>query len=66
MTRFEGCIELAQHPKRIFPDSIRLDQINLLIIDEAERLSAQGLEHVRYIFDRMGIGVTLIGYACVL
>lgn len=61
MTRVEGCIELAQHPEKIFPDSRRLDLINLLIIDEAERLSAQGLEHVRDIFDRMGISVILIG-----
>lgn len=61
MTRVEGCVELAQHPERIFPDSRHRDLIQLLIIDEAERLSAQGLEHVRDIFDRTGISVIFIG-----
>lgn len=61
MSRVEGCIELAQHPERIFPDSRHRNLIQLLIIDEAERLSAQGLEHVRDIFDRTGISVILIG-----
>jgi DNA transposition AAA+ family ATPase len=32
-----------------------------LVIDEAERLSAQGFEHVRDIFDRTGTSVILIG-----
>lgn len=59
--RIAGCIELAQHPERVFPDSSHLNLIQLLIIDEAERLSAQGLEHVGDIFDRTGISVILIG-----
>ena len=33
----------------------------LLIVDEAERLSTAGLEHLRDLFDRTGIGVILIG-----
>lgn len=33
----------------------------LLIVDEAERLSTVGLEHLRDVFDRTGIGVILIG-----
>ncbi|GJE39809.1 MULTISPECIES: AAA family ATPase [Methylobacterium] len=33
----------------------------LLIVDEAERLSTTGLEHLRDVFDRTGIGVILIG-----
>ncbi|WP_237457223.1 Mu transposase C-terminal domain-containing protein [Leisingera sp. MMG026] len=61
MTRIEGCIELAQHPERGLPDGKGPDLIQLLVIDEAERLSAQALEHVRDLFDRTGIGVILIG-----
>lgn len=33
----------------------------LLIVDESERLSTPGLEHLRDVFDRTGIGVILIG-----
>ncbi len=33
----------------------------LLVIDEAERLSTDGLEHLRDLFDRTGIRVILIG-----
>ena len=61
MTRVEGCIELAQEPDAIVPPAKRPDLIELLVIDETERLSAQGLEYVRDIFDRTGIGVILVG-----
>ncbi|MCF7726254.1 AAA family ATPase [Sulfitobacter sp. 916] len=37
------------------------DRIELLVIDEAERLSTPSLEHVLDIFDRTGIGLILIG-----
>lgn len=33
----------------------------LLIIDEAERLSTTGLEYMRDLFDRRGVGLILIG-----
>ncbi len=33
----------------------------LLIVDEAERLSTTALDHLRDLFDRTGIGVILIG-----
>lgn len=33
----------------------------LLIVDESERLSTPGLEHLRDVFDRTGIGIILIG-----
>ena len=33
----------------------------VLIVDEAERLTNTGLEHLRDLFDRTGIGVVLIG-----
>ncbi|MFD2741151.1 AAA family ATPase [Sulfitobacter aestuarii] len=60
-TRIEGCIDLALHPDRVIPEPVGKDGIELLVIDEAERLSTQSLEHIRDIFDRTGIGVILIG-----
>ncbi|WP_432256622.1 AAA family ATPase [Limimaricola sp. AA108-03] len=59
MCRIEGCIDLALYPEEVLPQ--RRDRIELLVIDEAERLSTQSLEHVRDLFDRTGIGVILIG-----
>lgn len=35
--------------------------IDLLIVDEAERLSTTGLEYIRDLFDRSGIGLILVG-----
>lgn len=61
MCRIEGCIDLALYPDRVLPDPKGRDRIELLVIDEAERLSTPSLEHVRDIFDRTGIGVILIG-----
>lgn len=61
MSRVEGCIDLAQHPGQSLPTSKRPNQIEMLVIDEAERLSPQALEHIRDIFDRTSIGVILIG-----
>lgn len=61
MSRVEGCIDLAQHPEQSLPTSKRPNQIEMLVIDEAERLSPQALEHIRDIFDRTSIGVILIG-----
>jgi len=37
------------------------DPTALLVIDEADRLKVSGLEQVRHIFDRGGIGLVLIG-----
>jgi len=37
------------------------DLIELMIFDEAERLSITALEYIRDIFDRRGVGVILIG-----
>lgn len=39
----------------------RIPSIELLIVDEAERLSTTGIEYMRDLFDRSGIGLILIG-----
>ena len=59
--RVDGCIDLALHTGRVMPERPQDSRIELLIIDEAERLATQALEHIRDIFDRTGIGVILIG-----
>lgn len=59
--RVDGCIDLALHPGRLMPETQWPPYVELLVIDEAERLSTQSLEHVRDVFDRTGIGVILIG-----
>jgi DNA transposition AAA+ family ATPase len=61
-SRVDICIE--QH-RRINSDGERCvardSMIELLIIDEAERLSTSALEHLRDMFDRTNIGLMLIG-----
>ena len=61
-SRVESCIE--QH-HRLNHDGqrgvARDSRIELIIIDEAERLSTSALEHLRDMFDRMPIGLMLIG-----
>lgn len=61
-SRAESCIE--QH-HRLNHDGqrgvARDSRIELIIIDEAERLSTSALEHLRDIFDRTPLGVMLIG-----
>ena len=59
--RVDGCIDLALHPGRVMPEAQWPPHVELLVIDEAERLSMQSLEHIRDVFDRTGIGVILIG-----
>ena len=59
--RVDGCIDLALHPGRMMPETRWPPYVELLVIDEAERLSTQSLEHIRDVFDRTGIGVILIG-----
>ena len=61
LSRAEGCIDLALHPGRIMPEVGRTSRLELLVIDEAERLSHQSLEYVRDVFDRTGLGVILVG-----
>ena len=61
-SRVESCIE--QHQSRN-SDGQRGgawdSMIELIVIDEAERLSTSALEHLRDMFDRTSIGLMLIG-----
>ncbi|GHF09260.1 ATP-binding protein [Aliiroseovarius zhejiangensis] len=61
IARAEGSIDLALNPSMVIPERHTQGSIEVLVVDEAERLSTQSLEHVRDIFDRTGIGVILIG-----
>ena len=61
-SRVNICIE--QHIERKADNSYVREYTNLvemLIIDEAERLSHSGFEHLRDLFDRTGIGLIIIG-----
>jgi len=60
--RVESCID--QHRRSHSADTrcvARDSMIELIIIDEAERLSTSALEHLRDMFDRTSIGLMLIG-----
>ena len=60
--RVEACID--QHVRRDEPAVRHVstpDQVELLVIDEAERLSPTALEHLRDRFDRRHYGLLLIG-----
>ena len=61
-SRVESCIE--QH-RRINSDGerggARDSMIELIVLDEAERLSTSALEHLRDMFDRTPLGLMLIG-----
>jgi DNA transposition AAA+ family ATPase len=61
-SRVESCID--QHSRSHSADKrcvARDSLIELIIIDEAERLSTSALEHLRDMFDRMPIGLMRIG-----
>ena len=61
MSRVEGCIgEHLRLPGQVVmpPHGTRIE---LVIVDEAERLADNSLEYIRDIFDREGIGLILIG-----
>ncbi len=60
--RVESCID--QHRRSHSADTrcvARDSMIELIIIDEAERLSTSALEHLRDMFDRTPLGLMLIG-----
>lgn len=60
-------IDLAHHASRVIRDRLMSrvrnvkDPTTLIVIDEADRLKMAGLEQVRDIFDRGGLGLVLIG-----
>lgn len=61
LTRVEACIEahLPAAPDLVAPPRAR--PVELVLIDEAERLSTTALEYLRDLFDRHGLGLILIG-----
>lgn len=59
--RVEACIEQSSTSSDGQRTIARDSLIELLIIDEAERLSTAALEHLRDTFDRTNIGLMLIG-----
>lgn len=62
MSRVDICIDQHVRPKSGgLPDTRRKRSVELLIVDEVERLSTTGLEYVRDLFDRHGVGLILIG-----
>lgn len=63
-SRVNICIDQHLHPPNSGPAKARgpiNNHVELLVIDEAERLSAQALEHLRDRFDRTHLGLLLIG-----
>jgi DNA transposition AAA+ family ATPase len=61
-SRVESCIEQHHSLNSDGQRGVARDsRIELLIIDEAERLSTSALEHLRDMFDRTPIGLMLIG-----
>jgi DNA transposition AAA+ family ATPase len=59
--RADICIGEHVHREEIARPGVSDTPAELLIVDEAERLGTPGLEHLRDLFDRTGIGVILIG-----
>ena len=61
ITRVSVCIGSHVHKEKLVQTGQMCDLAEILIVDEAERLSNTGLEHLRDLFDRTGIGVVLVG-----
>jgi len=59
--RVDACVDEHIRPKDQIIMSPRKNLVELLIVDEADRLSNAGLEYLRDLFDRQGIGLILIG-----
>ena len=55
------CIDSHVHRDEAVRTGLKPNPAELLVVDEAERLSTAGLEHLRDLYDRTGIGVILIG-----
>jgi DNA transposition AAA+ family ATPase len=61
-SRVDSCIEQHRRSTSAGERCVARDSmIELIIIDEAERLSTSALEHLRDMFDRTPIGLMLIG-----
>ena len=61
-SRVESCIEQHQSLNSDGKRGVARDSmIELIVLDEAERLSTSALEHLRDMFDRTTIGLMLIG-----
>jgi DNA transposition AAA+ family ATPase len=61
-SRVDSCIEQHHRLNRDGQRGVARDRrIELIIIDEAERLSTSALEHLRDMFDRTPIGLMFIG-----
>ncbi len=61
LVRVDACIDEHLGRDKTSGTGLRRGLAELLIVDEAERLSTTGLEHLRDLFDRTSIGVILIG-----
>jgi DNA transposition AAA+ family ATPase len=63
IVRVEVCIDDYLHRDETGCRIVQIDDdlVEMLVFDEAERLSATALEFIRDIFDQKGVGVILIG-----
>ena len=61
ISRVGDCIDSHVHRDELVRIGGAPNPVEVLIVDEAERLSPNGLEHVRDLHDRTGIGVILVG-----
>ncbi len=61
ISRVGVCVGSHVHREKIVCAGQMSDLAEILIVDEAERLTNTGLEHLRDLFDRTGIGVVLVG-----